>query len=87
MADAAYGAYGPFEQLNTETKDIFAQAMHGHVGEGYTPLLVATQIVSGANYIYICNVVVHNAPPFPAEVIIFKPLKGPPHVVSIKRFS
>jgi hypothetical protein len=53
----------------------------------FTPLLVATQIVSGANYIYICNVVVPNAPPFPAEVIIFKPLKGPPHVVSIKRFS
>jgi hypothetical protein len=87
MAEALVGAYGPLEPLDTKTKEIFAKATKGLLGVGYTPLLVATQVVAGTNYFYICNarMVVPEAQPFSAEVIIFQPLKGDPHITSIKR--
>jgi hypothetical protein len=87
MSNGMVGAYGPFQPVDSKTKDIFERAFKGHVGVGYTPLIVATQVVAGTNYLYMCNgqVVVPNAKPFPAEVIIFDPLEGPPHITSIKR--
>jgi hypothetical protein len=87
MAEAKVGAYGPLEPLDTNTKEIFAKATKGLLGVGYTPLLVATQVVAGTNYFYICNarMVVPETQPFSAEVIIFQPLKGDPHITSIKR--
>lgn len=91
MADTAQvlGGYGPFEPLDAKTKDIFAKAMAGPVGVGYTPLIVATQVVAGANYLYMCNAqdVVPGATARPVEVIISQPLSGPPHKTSIKNVS
>ena len=77
MSDATHtlGGYGPFEPLDAKTKDIFAKAMAGLAGVGYTPLIVATQIVAGANYLYMCNAegVYPGATRYPVEVIIFQP--------------
>jgi hypothetical protein len=86
-AAQAVGGYGPFEPLDAKTKDIFAKALTGLTGVGYTPLIVATQVVAGTNYLYMCNghVVAPDAPSYPVEVIIFQPLNGPPHISSFKR--
>jgi hypothetical protein len=54
-AAQAVGGYGPFEPLDAKTKDIFAKALAGLTGVGYTPLIVATQVVAGTNYLYMCN--------------------------------
>lgn len=85
-AKQAVGGYGPFEPLDPKTKDIFEKATKGLLGVGYTPLIVATQVVAGADYLYMCNaqVVYLGATPYPAEVIIFQPLEGPPHIKSVK---
>jgi hypothetical protein len=52
-------------------------------------LIVATQVVAGANYLYMCNAqdVVPGATARPVEVIISQPLSGPPHKTSIKNVS
>jgi len=89
MADAAQvpGGYGPFEPVDANTKAIFDKAMSGLLGVGYKPLIVATQVVAGTNYLYMCNaqVVAPGTTAYPVEVIIFQPLNGPPHLISIKR--
>jgi hypothetical protein len=89
MAEAAQtpGAYGPFEAVDAKTKAIFEKAMSGLIGVSYTPLIVATQVVAGTNYLYMCNarVVAPGTSAYPVEVIIFQPLNGPPHHTSIKR--
>jgi hypothetical protein len=91
MADTAQvvGGYGPFEPVDAKTKDIFAKAMAGPVGVGYTPLIVATQVVDGTNYLYMCNaqVVAPGTSANPMEVIVFQPLNGPPKKTSIKNVS
>jgi hypothetical protein len=89
MADAALtpGAYGPFRAVDPTTKAIFDKAMAGLLGVGYRPLIVASQVVAGTNYLFMCNaqVVAPGTAAFPMEVIIFQPLSGPPYHTSIKR--
>jgi hypothetical protein len=89
MAEAAQvpGAYGPFKPVDATTKAIFDKAMADLKGVGYTPLIVASQVVAGTNYLYMCNaqVVAPGTPAYPVEVIIFQPLSGPPHHTHIKR--
>ena len=89
MADAALtpGAYGPFRAVDPTTKAIFDKAMAGLLGVGYRPLIVASQVVAGTNYLFMCNaqIVVPGATTYPVEVIIFQPLSGPPHVTHIQR--
>ena len=84
-AKPAIGAYGPFEPLNSKTKDVFERATKGLLGVSYTPLIVSTQVVAGTNYLYMCNAraVYPGATPHPVEVIIFEPLEGPPHITSV----
>ena len=89
MAEAAQvpGAYGPFKPVDATTKAIFEKAMAGLLGVGYTPLIVASQVVAGTNYLYMCNaqVVAPGTAAYPVEVIIYQPLSGPPHHTTIKR--
>jgi hypothetical protein len=56
MADAALtpGAYGPFRAVDPTTKAIFDKAMAGLLGVGYRPLIVASQVVAGTNYLSLC---------------------------------
>ena len=89
MVEAAQvpGGYGPFAPVDANTKAVFEQAMSGILGVGYTPLIVSTQVVAGTNYLFMCNakVVAPGTTAFPVEVIIFQPLNGKPHLVSVKR--
>lgn len=79
------GGYGPFEKIDAKTKKIFDEAMQHFVGAEYVPLIVATQVVSGTNYLYICNAtgVYPGATTSPAEVVIYQPLTGAVHITSI----
>lgn len=81
------GAYGPMHEVSAEELKIFKKAMHGLVGVNYEPETVATQVVKGTNYKYICNatVVAPDAKTFKAEVIIYMPLQGDPVIFEIKR--
>jgi hypothetical protein len=89
MAAAAQvpGGYGPFEPVDAKTKAVFDKAMSGLLGVGYTPLIVSTQVVAGTNYLFMCNakVVAPGTSAYPVEVIIFQPLNGQPHLISVKR--
>lgn len=81
------GAYGPMHEVSAEELKIFKTAMDGLVGVNYEPETVATQVVKGTNYKYICNatVVVPDAKPYKAEVIIYMPLQGDPVITEIKK--
>lgn len=82
------GGYTKFRPLNEEEQAIFDEATKGIVGVDYEPLLVATQVVAGTNYKYICNACLVSPEPicYGAEVIIFKPLpgQGDPVITSIR---
>lgn len=57
------------------------------IGVNYTPLAVATQVVSGINYRFFCNaqVVYPEAPNDAVITQIYKPLNGDPHITSITK--
>jgi hypothetical protein len=52
----------------------FKEALDGHVGVNYTPLAVASQLVSGINYHFLCDaqVVYPNAPHYAAFIQVYK---------------
>jgi len=81
------GGYSAFEKLTAETEKVFHEALSHLIGVKYVPLLVSTQVVAGTNFLYICNAtpVYPNAATYGVEVLIFRPLQGSPHVISIKR--
>lgn len=81
-----YGAFGSFREITEEEKKIFKDTLAAYVGVGRTPLAVATQIVSGMNYAFLCDskIVVPEAVPYNDIVVIYKPLKGEPILKEIK---
>lgn len=68
--DVLVGGYSEYRALTEEDRAFFDKVMKGSIGENFTPLSVATQVVSGTNYDFAC-VTKDN---FPVHVIIFKPL-------------
>lgn len=71
----ALGGYTRYHAVTEEEIALFNEAMNLQ-GVHYEPLLVATQVVSGMNYRFICNaeMVVLNPEPYLAQVTIFTPL-------------
>jgi hypothetical protein len=65
--------------ISAEAMAAFKEALKGHVGVNYTPLAVASQLVSGMNYRFLCDaqVVYPDAPHYAALVQVYKPLNGP----------
>ena len=65
--------------LTEEDKAIFDKAMEGFTGVGYEPAAVlATQLVSGKNYAYLCKVTPVTSKPIPhwAVVVVYQDLQG-----------
>jgi len=56
----------------------FNEALDGHLGVNYTPLAVASQVVSGINYRFLADaqVVYPNAPHYAAFIQVYKPING-----------
>jgi hypothetical protein len=53
VGNAMAGAFTPFAQLDDNAKDVFKKAFAHLRGVDYEPLLAATQVVAGLNYIFV----------------------------------
>jgi len=76
--------------ISNEATDAFNAAMEGLVGVDYTPCAVlATQLVSGTNYAFLCNgtAVVPNAPSKWYIVTVYQDLKGKASLLSIEEIE
>lgn len=73
-----YGAYSKFRILTNEDKEIFNMALKDLVSISYEPLIVASQVVAGTNYKFVCNAttIYPGASPYLAMITIFVPLSG-----------
>ncbi|BAL94786.1 hypothetical protein [Rubrivivax gelatinosus] len=82
------GGWSQFRfELSESDRDVFNGAMHGLVGVGYKPLAVATQVVAGLNYCFLCKAhpVYPKAEEYAAEVYIYAPPPpAAPHISEIK---
>ncbi|CAK7056187.1 hypothetical protein CUZ56_01991 [Saezia sanguinis] len=81
------GGWSEQKPLTKEDKAVFDEALTGFVGVQYVPVSVATQIVAGMNYRFICDakIVIPNAQPYKAMVEIHKPLQGKAMITNIHR--
>lgn len=59
----ALGSYSEFRNVNEEDKKIFDQVIIDIDGIGYEPFAVATQLVNGVNYKFLCNATAITTPP------------------------
>ncbi len=88
MSDVVLGGWTNFNfELTPEAKAAFAAATEGFVGQRFTPLAFATQVVAGLNYSFLCKaqLVVPNAPTRATKVHVYQPLpgQGAPHITQI----
>ncbi len=49
------GGYNVHPQIGEQEKAVFEYAMKDHVGMDFKPVAVATQVVNGINYLFICT--------------------------------
>lgn len=70
------GGYTPMHIVSAEEKALFEKAMRALIGVRYEPLIVATQVVAGTNYRFICNASIPGKDEYVAAVTIFEPLPG-----------
>lgn len=73
-------------EVTQEMNDLFEKAMAEQVGVDYTPVaLLATQLVSGTNYCFLCRaaVVYPDALPYYALVYVYRDLSGNASVLEI----
>ena len=84
------GGWTPYScVISPEAQKVFDTAFKGFAGVKYTPVAVATQLVSGVNYSFFCNAngVYPNASNEAAMVTIYAPLDGPPKITKIKKLD
>lgn len=73
-------------KLDSDVQAVFDNALEGFTGASYTPAaLLATQLVSGTNYAFLCSQELVTAEPVYnfAVVTIYQPLDGDPSIQSI----
>lgn len=86
MTNGKVGTWTAFtSEISPIEMKVFQEAISGIIGVNYTPVAVATQLVSGTNYRFFCNAVATypGAVNQGMMVQIYAPLEGNPHVVSI----
>ena len=83
------GGYTQQRPLDAEELELFQKATDSLTGVSYTPESVATQVVAGTNFRFICSAQTTSSPPetYKAEVTIFRPLpgRGDAKISNIKR--
>lgn len=86
MGTEKLGGYTAFRQIEEKENALFAKVLN-LVGVEYTPLAVATQLVSGTNYRFLCEAkaVIPEPVTYNALVTIHSPLNGDPVITEIKR--
>jgi hypothetical protein len=55
MAEIKLGGYVLHQEVGEKEIEIFKAALKGWVGVDYNPLAVASQVVAGTNYLFICT--------------------------------
>lgn len=70
------GGYTDQRPLTAEDSAVFAAATKDYAYLKLAPLSVATQVVAGTNYLFVCTTSGFNRPPTETMVKIFKPLPG-----------
>jgi hypothetical protein len=83
VANIKVGGFTPFAKPDDNARAVFKEAFAHLIGADYEPLLAATQVVAGLNYIFVANAkpVAPGALAHPALVRVYKPLKGPAEIV------
>lgn len=82
------GGWTAFRSPTEKEKELFDKVMKPLIGVVYKPIVVATQVVNGINYCFLCRATVMSNPPaeYNALVIIYQPSEGgDPHCTEIKR--
>lgn len=83
------GGYTDQRPLDDEDRRLFDKATENLAGVKYTPQTVATQVVAGTNYRFICTAetVTREPKAFRAEVTVFRPLpgQGAPRITQIRQ--
>ena len=81
------GGYTVHDTITAEDMDLFNNVMNGLDGVKYEPVIVATQIVNGTNYCFICKstTITQTLPEGISKVIIYKPLSKDPILSSIEK--
>jgi len=70
------GGFSEQRSLTAEDSAVFATATKDYAYLKLAPLSVATQVVAGINYLFVCTTSGFNRPPTETMVKIFKPLPG-----------
>ena len=70
------GGFTDQRPLTAEDSAVFATATKDYAYLKLKPLSVATQVVAGMNYLFVCTTSGFNRPPTETMVKIFKPLPG-----------
>lgn len=87
--DVQYGEWSTLRDLTEHDREVFNAALKDFVGVAYEPLQVASQLVAGTNYCFICHAKTSTLHPqeYNAQVMIFAPLPGAgtPIITSIVR--
>lgn len=73
-----YGGWTNYRDVKEQDQALFTKVMSHLLGVKYTPLRVATQIVAGTNYRFLCEAetITHLTYEYHVLVYIFKPLPG-----------
>lgn len=79
------GGWKIHDRITDEDIRILKTALNGLVGVDYKPEMLATQVVNGTNYCFICKSIsiIPNGPEGISKIMIYKPLNGEPVVTSI----
>ena len=79
------GGWTVHDCITAEDMVVFNTAMKGLIGVNYEPIILATQLVNGTNYSFICKTTIMNEEMTKgiADVLIYKPIKGEPVVTGI----
>ena len=70
------GGYSDQRPLTADDSVVFAAATKDYAYLKLAPLSVATQVVAGTNYLFVCTTSGFNRPPTETMVKIFRPLPG-----------
>lgn len=83
------GGITELKVIDCEALSVFNKAFEGHVGTVCVPLLVSTQVVSGINYIFICNTTTVSPDPdtYSTVVSVWAKPDGTVELTEIKNLS
>jgi hypothetical protein len=78
MENSIAGGYTSFRSFNLKEEELFEKVIKQITGVQYTPLVVASQVVNGTNYAFLCESKVVGPNPdavsYNTLVIIHQPL-------------